>query len=104
MRVLHCLTVASLALLVCSAPVSARVVRMETTIALQDQSEPAIKQALKEAFETAVRGALAMGLPRVRVDGARVLPDAVILATVATDEDDADHDSAPAGNAVRPRI
>jgi len=29
-----------------------------------------------------------MGLKHMRVDGARVLPDAVILAMVATDEDD----------------
>jgi hypothetical protein len=32
-----------------------------------------------------------MGLPHVSVEGARVLPDAVVLALVATDEvDDAD--------------
>jgi len=29
-----------------------------------------------------------MGFSRVWVDGARVLPDAVVLAMVATDEDD----------------
>ena len=51
----------------------------------------AIKQAIREAFEISVRGALAMGLRHVSVDGARVLSDAVVLALVATDEvDDAD--------------
>ncbi len=61
---------------------------METKVALEDQSEPSIRQALREAFQTAVRGAIAMGFSRVWVDGARVLPDAVVLAMVATDEDD----------------
>src|SRR5206468_10903584 len=53
-----------------------------------NRSEPSVKHALREAFEISVRGALAMGLKHMRVDGARVLPDAVILAMVATDEDD----------------
>jgi len=95
MRVPLWLTAGSLVLLVLASPVSARVVRFETTVALENQSELAIKQALREAFETSVRGALAMGLSRVRVDGARVLPDAVVLAMVATDEDDAEEESAP---------
>ncbi|PYM92058.1 MAG: hypothetical protein DME04_17120 [Candidatus Rokuibacteriota bacterium] len=77
-----------LMLLTVASPAWARVVRMETTVALEDRSEPSVKQALREAFEISVRGALAMGLSRMRVDGARVLPDAVILAMVATDEDD----------------
>ena len=77
-----------LVLLACGSPAAARVVRMETRVALEDRSEPSVKQALREAFEISVRGALAMGLSRMRVDGARVLPDAVILAMVATDEDD----------------
>ncbi len=88
MRTLVWLTAASLTLCVAVSPVSARVVRMETKVALEDQSEPSIRQALREAFQTAVRGAIAMGFSRVWVDGARVLPDAVVLAMVATDEDD----------------
>jgi len=88
MRTLVWLTAASLTLCVAVSPVSARVVRMETKVALEDHSEPSIRQALREAFQTAVRGAIAMGFSRVWVDGARVLPDAVVLAMVATDEDD----------------
>ncbi len=88
MRTFVWLTAASLTLCVATSPVSARVVRMETKVALEDQSEPSIRQALREAFQTAVRGAIAMGFSRVWVDGARVLPDAVVLAMVATDEDD----------------
>jgi len=88
MRVFGWLTAASLTLCVFASPVSARVVRMETKVALEDQSDSSIKQALREAFQTSVRGAIAMGFSRVWVDGARVLPDAVVLAMVATDEDD----------------
>jgi hypothetical protein len=75
-------------LLATDAPAWARVVRMETTVALEDRSEPAVKQALREAFDISVRGAIAMGFKRMRVDGARVLPDVVVLAMIATDEDD----------------
>jgi len=88
MRMLVWLTAASLTLCVAVSPVSARVVRMETKVALEDHSEPSIRQALREAFQTSVRGAIAMGFSRVWVDGARVLPDALVLAMVATDEDD----------------
>jgi hypothetical protein len=91
MRMLVWLTAASLALCVAAAPVTGREVKMETRVALEDHSERSIKQALREAFEISVRGATAMGLPHVSVEGARVLPDAVVLALVATDEvDDAD--------------
>ena len=86
MRVLVWLAAASLIL--ATSPVSARVVTMETTVALSDHSEPSIRQAVREAFETSVRGAIAMGFSRVWVDEARVLPAAVVLAMVATDEDD----------------
>src|SRR6266508_1975783 len=88
MRTFVWLTAAALTLCVATSPVLARVVRMGTKVALEDQSEPSIRQALREAFQTAVRGAIAMGFSRVWVDGARVLPDAVVLAMVATDEDD----------------
>ena len=91
MRMLAWLTAAVLALCVAAAPVSARAVRMETRVVLEDHSELSIRQAFLEAFQISVRGALAMGLSNVSVDGARVLPDAVVLALVATDEvDDAD--------------
>ena len=78
----------SLALCVAAAPVSARVVRMETKVMLEDHSELGIKLAVREAFQLSVRGAIAMGLPHVSVDGVRVFPDAVVLALVASDEND----------------
>ena len=98
MRVFVQLVAVSLALCVAAAPVSARwwraspasrrVVRMETKVMLEDHSELGIKLAVREAFQLSVRGAIAMGLPHVSVDGVRVLPDAVVLALVATDEND----------------
>ncbi len=50
MRTFVWLAAASLTLCVAASPVSARVVRMETKVALEDQSEPSIRQALLEAF------------------------------------------------------
>ena len=69
-------------------PAWARVVRMQTVVNLTDRSEPAVKQAVKEAFDTLLRGAVAMGFAQIRVDGIQRLQDSVVLATVATDEDD----------------
>ena len=71
-------------------PAWARVVRMQTEVNLTDRSDPAVKQALKEAFDMSLRGAVAMGFAQIRVDGIQVLQDSVVLATVATDEDDDD--------------
>ena len=75
---------------VVAAPAWARVVRMQTVVNLTDGSDPAVKRAVKEAFDTSMRGAVAMGFARIRVDGIQVLEDVVVLATVATDEDDDD--------------
>jgi hypothetical protein len=88
MRIVVWLLTVTLMLLAVGAPAWARAVRMETTVALGDPSEPSVKQALREAFDISVRGALAMGFKRMRVDGARVLPDAVVLAMIATDDED----------------
>ena len=88
--------IAGLALLLMMAgfiavpPAWARVVRMQTVVNLTDRSDPAVKQAVKEAFDMSLRGAVAMGFAQIRVDGIQVLQDSVVLATVATDEDDDD--------------
>jgi hypothetical protein len=86
------------ATLVAASPAAARVVRMQTVVSLTDQSDPAIKQALREAFDTSVRGAVAMGFSSIRVDGVQVLPHVVILATVATDDGDEDSAFDPASD------
>jgi hypothetical protein len=43
-----------------------------------------------------MRGAVAMGFSRIRVDGIQVLPNVVVLATIASDEDDDDEALDPA--------
>ena len=91
MRVLAGLVAAILAAMALAVqPASARVVRIETAVSLTDRSDPAVKQALMEAFQTSMRGAVAMGLSTIRVDGIQLLHDSVVLATIATDEDDDD--------------
>jgi hypothetical protein len=88
-RVLAGLVAAILAAMALTVqPASARVVRIETAVSLTDRSDPAVKQALMEAFQTSMRGAVAMGLSTIRVDGIQLLHDSVVLATIATDEDD----------------
>jgi hypothetical protein len=90
-RVLAGLVAAILAAMALTVqPASARVVRIETAVSLTDRSDPAVKQASMEAFQTSMRGAVAMGLSTIRVDGIQLLHDSVVLATIATDEDDDD--------------
>ena len=86
MRKLIWIAIVSLLTLAASRPVAARVVRMESAVALVDHSGSSIEQAFRQAFDTAVAGARAMGLPTMRVGDARVLTNAVILLVVATDE------------------
>lgn len=78
------------------SPATARVVHMQSVVSLTDRSDPAVKQALMEAFDTCLRGAVAMGFSRIRVSAIQVLQDTVVLATVATDED---HDDEAPDNA-----
>jgi len=89
-RILAGLVALGTATIVAVSPAWARVVRMQTVVSLTDRSDPAAKQALREAFDTSLRGAVAMGFSRIRVDAIQVLQDTVVLATVATDGDDDD--------------
>ena len=54
-----------------------------------EASDPAVKQAL-EAFDTSMRGAVAIGFTGIRTHRSQVRRDTVVLATVATDEHDDD--------------
>jgi len=76
------------------APAWARIVRMKTVVTLTDRSDPAIKAAVREAFDTSLHGAIAMGFSRILVGAIQVLQGTVVLATVATDGND-DDDEAP---------
>jgi len=89
-RILAGLVALGMATIVAVSPAWARVVRIQTVVSLTDRSDPAVKQALREAFDTSLRGAVAMGFSRIRVDAIQVLQDTVVLATVATDGDDDD--------------
>ena len=88
MHVLKQLGVVSLLVLALASSVSARVIRLETAVALTDHSEPAIQRAFQRALETSVRGVIAMGLSSMWVDDASVLGDVVIIRLIATDEED----------------
>lgn len=65
----------------------ARVASIETTAVLRDYSPESVAIAFREAVEVAVRGATAMGLPRILVYEARVMTDMVAVQVLATDED-----------------
>lgn len=92
MRKLTWLAVVPLVAIAIASPVSARVVRMETTVALADLSDQAVTLALRQALDGSVRAVVAMGLAWLCVDEARILSDAVVLRTVGTDEEPVDRD------------
>ncbi len=72
---------------VVATPALAGMAAIETTAALPDQSETSVKAAVDQAVNTAIQGAKAMGLPRVELRGARVLPGAVTVLIIARDTD-----------------
>ena len=60
---------------------------IETTKQIQGNvSEDSLKAALRVALQTAAAGAAAMGLPFIVVDAAFVLPGAVTVRVLATDQ------------------
>jgi hypothetical protein len=69
------------------SPASARVATIRTTAPIVDPSEVSIQTALVEAVEAATRGALAMGLPHVRLSQAVLLPGSVLVEVIASDRD-----------------
>ena len=73
--------------LVCvsAARTEAAMAAIETTAAIEDQSDEGIKAAVERAVESAVRGAVAMGLPHVELRSARVLPGLVTVRILARD-------------------
>ena len=73
-------------------PAWARTVRIETTVPLTDHSEESLNRAMRQAVAKSVQGAKAIGMSRMRIDGAWVLPDTLVLWMVATDGDSDDDD------------
>lgn len=78
--------VALLLVIVAPATAWARVVDIETTVALPDHSDQAIEGALENAVDTCVRGATAMGLTSIWLNRALVLTDKVVIKMTASDE------------------
>ena len=70
-----------------ASPAVGGLAAIETTAPLADQSEESVKAAVTKAVEQAMEGARAMGLPRVELRGARVLPGAVSVLVIAKDVD-----------------
>src|SRR4029450_4707812 len=68
-------------------PAWARTVRIETTVPLTDHSDEARNRAMRQAVAKSVQGATAIGMNRMRIDGAWVLSDTLVLWMVATDGD-----------------
>ena len=85
--VIGCLLAAALV-----TPAWARTVRIETTVPLTDHSEEGLNRAMRQAVAKSVQGAAAIGMSRMRIDGAWVLPDTLVLWMVATDGDSDDDD------------
>jgi hypothetical protein len=65
----------------------ARTVKLEAAEPLADASDPAVERALKNALDSCVRRATAMGLAWIWLQDATVLPNRVIVKMVASDED-----------------
>ena len=70
-----------------ASPSVAKVVAIETTSPLEDHAEESVRVALEAAVKEAVTGAMAMGLPWVRMSRALVLENAVVVQILATDTD-----------------
>ena len=100
--------IALLLLVSFASPAMARVAAIQTTAALRDHSEESITEALQNAFDDALRGAAAMGLPRVQIDDAVVLPERNLVAVriLAADSDgelEAEEESGSQDEVVAPQ-
>ena len=72
---------------VTASPALAGMAAIETTAPLKDESEASVKAAVSQAVEQAMQGAKAMGLPKIELRGARVVPGAVTVLIIAKDVD-----------------
>ncbi|MGH7263603.1 MAG: hypothetical protein ACREMB_01960 [Candidatus Rokuibacteriota bacterium] len=105
MRRAFCWLLTLIIVLSLAAPAAARIAAIETTAPLDDHSQESIESAIRQALQSAVRGAVAMGLPWVQVDQAVVFADAVIVKILASDsrfEDDDTPDEDVSPEAVKP--
>ncbi|HEY7041903.1 MAG TPA: hypothetical protein VID28_23735 [Methylomirabilota bacterium] len=78
-------------------PAAAAMATIETVQALEDESDEAVKAAIERAVQAAVRGAVAMGLPRVELRGARVLRGMVTVQILAREAEAEGPENEPTG-------
>jgi len=82
---------AALALvLVAAVPGWSRTVKMETAAPVTDQSDESLQAAFKSAVDACIRGAVAMGLSRIWLNGAALQGGELVVQMIATDEADTD--------------
>lgn len=84
-------------------PAPARTVSIESMVPLAGHSKATLDWALEQAIANVVRRATARGLSSAWIDGLWVLPDAVVLWMIATDDnpnnDPDDDNEGPDGDA-----
>lgn len=86
MTILIRLAVVVLALVSLTAPAFAKMAAIQTAVPVEDESQSSIQSAAEQAVETAVRGAVAMGLPKVQLHRAVVVSNMVVIQILASDE------------------
>ena len=72
--------------LVITGSAHATVVKIETAAPLADQSEQSVDAAFRQAVETCIRGAAAMGLRTLVLDQVAVVSNHVVVRILATDD------------------
>jgi len=87
MRYFITLALASLLIIATAVPSEAKVVAIHAIAPLRGHGERSIQSAMQEAVQSALRDALAMGFPWVRLTRALVMEDAVAVQILATDID-----------------
>jgi hypothetical protein len=87
MRRFRWLVLGLVVVLATASPSAATVATIATTAPLPDHEEQSVNAALQTALKAAVTGAMAMGLPWVRMSHALVLEKAVAVQILATDTD-----------------
>jgi hypothetical protein len=86
MTILIRLAIPLLAIVSLATPSFAKMAAIQTAVPVEDQSQSSIQTAAEQAVETAVRGAIAMGLPKVQLHRAVVVSNMVVVQILATDE------------------
>ncbi len=75
------------------AAAAARTATIEIAAPLHEHSDEGVQSALKEAVQSAAKGAMAMGLEWMQVSHAAVVGDSVAVQVLATDTPQSDSSS-----------